>query len=695
MASQRSARPFVFLFALLAVPGWAQAPTQPAADDAPEEIVVTAQKREENLADVPLPVQAISAEDLAVAGAAKVSDLVTLIPGASVVSNSTPGFETLQIRGIASGTTGDGLVGYYIDETPFGIPNLQLTPPARLLDIERVEVIRGPSGTLYGQGSMGGTIKLVTARPDSEEFSGRAEAEYSNTSGGGNNYSFGAVVNVPLVSEKLAVRASGSFERLSGYAEAPEFGEENVNDFDSLNLRVAALWTPLDRLDVTLSYWRIDNEQNFSNGLTPTSPVPSISGTNLIRAYTDVDAHVGSLTLAWETHFGTLTSNTSYIDHQLDFLAPLLTVLLNDSTFDTESFTQELRLASPDDGPLHWIGGFFYRDATIHSDIDFTFLGFPVIDVVGDLDTKSWSLFGEISMDLFGGKLVPLVGLRYFEDERGSDGLDRATGLPRSIGPAHYDAWSPRFNLSYHATENGLFYVNVAMGFRSGVLQTQAQADASTALGIPTSTQIDPDELWTYEVGTRWSLFEGSVLLEASYYHTDWEDIQLQFATAAIISLANGGDAKIDGFDAGIAWRAAPGLTLQFIGNWNDAEFGKVVPALGAVLPTVNRGEPLPNVPDNNYTLVADYERELPWGDLTGRAHVMFASRARQIDAASGLRTGELDDLTFRVGVSNERWNAELFLLNALDDDDPAVRTGTALSILYPRRVGFEIGVSF
>lgn len=680
----------------LALPALAQEPAAPpAASNEPEEIVITVQKREENLADVPAPVQALSAEDLAVQGVGKVSDLVTLIPGASVVSNSTPGFETLQIRGIASGTTGDGLVGYYVDETPFGIPNLQLTPPARLLDVERVEVLRGPSGTLYGQGSMGGTIKLVTARPSSEAFEGRVEGEYSSTHGGGNNYAFGAVLNVPILAERLAVRASGSFERLSGFAEAPEFGEKNVNDFESVNARVTALWTPSEDVDVSASYWRIENDQAFSNGLTPGLPVPAIAGTGGVRGYTDVDADIYSATVAWSSDWGTLTANSSYIDHELDFLAPLLTVLLNDSTFGTESFTQEIRFASPDENALRWIGGFFYRDATIHSDIDFTFLGFPVIDIVGDLDTKSWSLFGEVSYDLFDGRLVPLVGLRYFQDERGSDGLDRATGLPRRIGPAHYERWSPRFNLAFHATENGLIYFNAAKGFRSGVLQTQAQADASIALGIPTSTQIKPDELWTYELGTRWSLFDDQLMVEASYYHTNWKDIQLQFATAAVISLANGGDADIDGVDLGVLWRAAPGLTLQLTGNVNDADFAEVVPALGAALPTVNSGEPLPNVPNSTFMAALDYERALPFGEWTGRAHFSYAMRQDTIDAASGLRSGDLDDMTFSLGVSNERWNAEVFVLNALDDADPVVRTGTALSILHPRRVGFRVGVDF
>jgi iron complex outermembrane recepter protein len=684
------------------------------------EIVVTASKREERLIDVPMAVQAIGAEQLEQSGATKVSDLVSAIPGASVVSNSTPGFETIQIRGVSSGTTGDGLVGYYVDETPFGIPNLQLTPPARLLDLERVEVIRGPSGTLYGQGSMGGTIKLVTAPPDSREVSGKLQAEYSSTAGGGDNYAVDGVVNLPLVQDRLAVRISAGVEALSGYAEAPELNASDVNDFDGRNLRFTGLWTPTPDLALTAWAWFIRNEQDFNNGLTPfnasTAPFfqpsyqqPLIVGTGGVRGYTDVDADLYSFTVDWELPFANLISNSSYIEHELDFVSPLLGILVNDSTFQTDSFTQEIRLTSLPGSPVQWIGGVFYRDAEILSDIffyvDLTSFGLPgvkspVINTLGPLTTESWSVFGEVSMELFGGKLVPLFGLRYFEDERSSAGLNRTTGLTAPTS-AKWDSLNPRFNLKYNVTDDGIIFFNAAKGFRSGALQTPAQAAAGdAALGVPAGTiqtVVEPDELWTYELGTRWELAGGDVVVEAGVYHTEWKDVLVQFASAAVISIANGGDAEITGFDAGVIWRTpVEGLTLAANGNINDAEFTRVVGALSAAT-NIRVGGRIPNVPRSNVTVSADYERDMSWlGGTTLSLYGAYAFRDNQNDATvKGLRSGELNDLTLRAGLEKDGRRLEAFITNALDDDDPAVISSTSRQILYPRRVGVRLSLDF
>lgn len=662
-----------------------------------DEIIVTAQKREQSLQDVPLALQALTATDLENAGANKVSDLVNLIPGASIVSASTPGFETIQIRGISAGTTGDGLVGYYIDETPFGIPNLQLTPPSSLIDVERVEVLRGPSGTLYGGGAMGGNIKIVTKRPDASTYSGLLQGQYSNTSGGGDNQRIDGVVNVPIVENRLAVRVSGGYEELSGYADGPS--GTDLNGFKGSNVRGTALWTPTDTIDVSAQAWHISNRQDFSNNLTPAPTLagnPTISDNGGRRGFTDVDMDLYSLTANWDLGFATMTSNTSNFIHKLDFSQDILAILNNDSTFKTVTLTQELRLASNGEGPVNWIVGGFYRDGHIKSDINFRIVpATPIIFTYGDINTKAYAVFGELSWAMFDGKLEPLVGLRYSEDERTGSGRDIPTGVvaPRS---AKWDSLNPRFNLKYNASEDVMFYFNAAKGFRSGSFQTQAQVNASNALGIPTQTGVEPDSVWTYEVGTRLEIND-SLLVEASAYHSDYSDIILQFATAAVISLANGGDATIDGFDLGLTWRTPiEGLDLGFVGNINNAEFERVVPALGVALATVNVGKPLPNVPSSNFTVSADYQRALASFDgVIGSLYASYSQRGTQIDAASGLLAGELNDLTLRAGVEGDRWKLNLFALNALDDDDPAVRTGTAVQIMYPRRVGVELGFNF
>jgi len=677
-----------------------------------EKVVVTAQKRAQKLKDVPLPVQSISQNQINNTGASSVADLVPQIPGASIVSKSTPGFETVQIRGISSGTTGDGLVGYYVDETPFGIPNLQLSPPGRLLDVSRVEVIRGPSGTLYGQGSMGGTIKVITAKPDSSQMFGSVRGEVSMTEGGGPNHYTDFVVNVPVVQNQLALRASGSLERLSGFAEAPEFADKNVNDFKGKNLRAVGEWTPNDNVTVTGMYWHINNTQNFNNGLTPgfSTDTPTITGTGGVRGFTDVALDLYSATLNWDMSIGTLTANASYIRHELDFEAPLTLsgfAFNNDSTFETDSFTQEVRLASNNDGPFQWLVGGFYRDAQIDSDICFYIQAFgcgifDVVNVQGPLTTESWSLFGEASLSLFDNRLEALVGLRYFEDERGGTTTNRtvfpAPSPAVSNASGKVDALSPRFNLKYNASEDGNFYINVAKGFRSGVLQTAAQAAAATASGVPATSQVDPDSLWTYEFGTKWNLLDKAVYFEGSIYRTDWSDVQVQFVTpAGVIAVANAGDARINGVDLGIQWRTpVEGLTIGAVGSVLDSEFTEVVPALSALLPTIQVGKPLPNVPETYYTLSANYSASQAWlGGLTGTAYVGYSFRDDQIDSSTGLVSGKLDDLTLRAGVSGDWWKIEGFVLNALDDTDPSVVSSTSVQIMYPRRGGIMATINF
>jgi iron complex outermembrane receptor protein len=698
--------------------GAAQAADAPSSTEV-QEVVVTAQKREERLLDVPLPVQSISQEQLDKAGVSKVADLTSSIPGASLVSGTTPGFETIQIRGIASGTTGDGLVSYYVGDTPFGIPNLQLTPPARMLDLERVEIIRGPSATLYGQGAMGGTIKMVLAQPDSTAFSGKAQAEVSDTSGGGTNYNGDVVLNVPLVEGKLAARISYGYDSISGYAEAPELNLKDVNGFEGRNGRITLAWTPSDDLTVTAMYWNIRNRQDFSNSLTPHNALsgiplyfpipygfPAIAGTGGRRGFTNVDADVFSLTANWRTPIGDLTANTSFIDHKLDFVTPLLSILVNDSLFATETYTNEIRLSSLPDSPVTWLIGASNRKADLTADIfyysQFGLAGAKnsIINTLGVVSTDSYSLFGEASVELFGGKLTPLVGLAYFEDDRSSVGVDRATGLPRVAG-GKWDSLNPRFNLKYKPADNGTIYFNAAKGFRSGTLQTPAQAAAAdVSLGLPAGTiktANEPDSLWTYELGTRWELANRRFLVEASIYRTDWSDVVVQFATAAVISLANAGDAEIKGADVGVVWRTpVEGLNLQGSAAYTDAQFTRVVGAL-SVGTAIKVGGPVPNVPERTFTVAMDYARDLNWlGGATGSLYVGYSYRDKTYDATTkGLASGELNDLTVRAGLKKDSWSLEAFSTNALDDDDPAVESSTALQILYPRKIGVRVGVNF
>ncbi|MEM1132133.1 MAG: TonB-dependent receptor [Pseudomonadota bacterium] len=709
--------------ALMACNATAKAQDTGAEDEANDEnlIIVSAQKREQSILDVPLTVQAISGDEIAATGIEDAGQLARLIPSASVVSSSSRGFETIQIRGVAAGTTGDGLTGYYVDDFAFGIPNLQLSPPARLLDLEQVEIIRGPSGTLWGQGSMGGNIRLITTEPDTTKFSGKVIGEYSGTRGGADNYAIDGILNIPLVEDVAAIRISGGFDKLGGFADLFQTGEENVNGSRGVNVRVKGLLRPTDRLTARATVWIIDNEQDYSNGLIATNPFtgealpePVINGGGSVTngpvdGFTDTSMEIYSLTLEYEFDGATLTSSTAIIDHELEFEAPLTLAgfnFNNDSLFETSSFTQEIRLASNGGGPFNWIFGGYYRDATIDSDINFftdlTDLGLgqsPLINNMGRLKTQSWAIFGEASLELFDGMLVPLVGLRYFEDERtAGPGLDRITGIELGEQSTTFDNLSPRFNLSFKPSQDVTLFINVANGFRSGTLQTLDQVAAAEVLGVITTAEVRPDELWTYELGGKFSLAGGNLIAEAGIYQTDWDDVQQPFG--AISSVANVGDARIRGIDLALVWfTPLDGFSLRGNVNFQDTEWRTVIPNITLSLPFVTPGSDLLAVPNETFSLSANYEKSVDiFGGSDLSLNATFAHTGDTLQQ-TGSRTDNLDTLSLNAQIRTASGiTFGIFAINLTDEDgatqlDPFA--GDAFVRLYPRQIGVRLGFDF
>lgn len=709
----------------LAAPAAAQAaqqeaqpaePVSPAqADDPGQDIVVTAQKREQTLSDVPAAVQAFTGETLERTGVRDVTRLVDFVPGASVVSRSAPGFETIQIRGVSAGTVGDTTTGYYIDDVVFSIPNLQLSPPARLFDLERTEVLRGPQGTLYGNGAMGGLVRLITAQPNTSEFQLRGQGEVSFTDGGGTNYAADGVLNIPIARDVAGLRISGGYEYLSGFGEALDRpGKKNLNDFRGWNVRGKLLLRPASNLDVTLSVWHIENKQDYQNVFVSVDPpiLPNTFGTS---PYNDVVATYYTGSVNWDLGGISLQSGTSYLRHKLTFDTTFNTAAANlraVAAFRSKSFSQELRLVSNGGGPFNWIVGGLYTDAEIDSGFDYTIpfpaggttLFLPLISAgPSPLKTESFAVFGEVSYELLDGKLIPLFGLRYFEDRRSASGP--TTLFPTFTPPgvtltssasAKFDAWNPRFNLTFKPSDDATLYVNVAKGFRSGSIQSSGQVAFASLDGVTTREIIQPDQLWTYEAGAKFRSPDRSLSLELAGYYTDWSDIQLPFTTSAgLAATLNGGDARIFGAELGFSWRTPlAGLTLQAVGSVSSAEFKRVDAGLAARLPTARVGRQLPGVPPVTFTVAGTYARPIADGvDLS--LYGAYSFRDRQSDLASGLLTPELDQMTLRAGIDTGRYRIQAFVENALNERGPVLVATTGVQAVYPRRIGVNVGLDF
>lgn len=252
-----------------------------AAPDSPEldVITVTATKRQALLTDIPQSIQAITAEKLATEGVVSMSDIVQVVPGASQTFKASPGFEVLQLRGISSGAVGDSLVGYYIDEIPFGLPNVQYIPPVNVFDLERVEVLRGPQGTLYGQSTMGGAIRLITRKPDLDSFSGEVRAGLGHVAGGFDGYKGDLMLNAPLKAGVAGIRLTGGTSEEDGFI-------EDTGTIRNHNLRLKGLLKASDALSVEATLWGIRSRQvDYAYG-QPADPYQSITDPNEPRVST-------------------------------------------------------------------------------------------------------------------------------------------------------------------------------------------------------------------------------------------------------------------------------------------------------------------------------------------------------------------------------------------------------------------------
>ncbi len=730
-----------------------------AAEVEIQEMVVTAQKREQKLSEVPLAVQAFSSDALEKAHITDLNELISSIPGASEGRSTTAGSRSYQIRGVAS-YYGDSTVGYYLDDTVFTILNRNWAPIARTFDVERVEVLRGPQGTLYGLGAMGGSVKFITADPDLKRFRARGDVSYSATKGGDPNWAGNMAVSIPLSEDVLAIRAVASYDHKGGFAESPSFpGEKNITE--AQNYRLKALAKPTKELTVRAGYSHTDERDDKGNQLeyVPTLvggvPVntfnnnfaPSTLNNVPVSTFNNTKMNVSSLNVAYDFGPVTLESSTGYLEANAQNRVPVNGVMLN-TTLNATTASSELRLVSNGKGPLKWIGGVMYLHAESAEDVNLqayspsaVFYGFgpsglyPAIrNDRPEYQSKSWSEFGEVSYDFLDGRLTPTIGIRHFKDDRVfTDVQRRHTALfafgppfapPPPFGPpptvvvpasttvtsATFESWNPRFNLSYKVTKDDMVYGNIAKGFRSGVFNS-----AGTVASVPgTPSAVQPDKLWSYEVGTKLNFLDRKLALGLAVYHLDWSDIQLNFNAPGLPPpqpqvIANAGKAKGDGLDYDVNWvTPVKGLTVAATGNFNRTKFTSIDNPVAFAGTNIQSGEQLRSVPKQTHSLSATFKHPLT-SDLTMTYFGSFTYIGEQGDLSTvtyvgPARTqlilpaplGEAQKLVkLRVGVEGENWGAHLFGENLTNQDKPYYFNGSGWQRPYPRTIGLEVNFDY
>jgi len=658
-----------------------------------EEVVVTAQKRAQRSIDVPLSITALNGEQLERAGVNTLKDLSYSVPSL-VVSDAGGGFQRYFIRGIGNAYSSTSLVGVYLDEadvTSNSLSQLDL----RAVDLERVEVLKGPQGTLYGAGSSGGTVRFITRDPQLDRFTAEGNLDLAFTRAGSASQSVSAVLNMPLVTDKLGVRIVGNYGNLGGWIDQPAAGRKDINNQNLREVRAKALWRPTDELAIkAMVYIHRNDGDGITGGADQDNnvAVPVDAGRRGIGFSADFNLY--NLTATYDFPTMSLLSTTTYMESPTSATIGLryavepppaapFEVLNYPDTRDTEGFTQEFRLSSRPGGRWNWTAGLFYKDLSIDytTNIEFGQGGVPLggLRLESHETTKSGALFGDVSY-AFTDRLEAGVGARYFNDRR----TDSRPDTPDRKGSFH--SLDPRLYLSYAVAPDVRLYASVADGFRSGGFNGE---DGRL-------TTFDPEKVRSYELGTKMSLLERRLRAEVALFYSDYEDIQMfRLSSDGVTgSVDNGGTAHVKGVDWAFEWQATEQLLLELGGNVSDTEIVKLLPGVAAVI----EGDPIDFSTDYTVRVAGTYAFDWAAGmpgfvrldySRIGPSHTTDRSIPVPI-----LYQSEVNDLVnARLGLQWNRWSFELYGDNLTDENrlqDPAGGFGFG-SRPRPRTIGLQV----
>ncbi|WBQ18946.1 TonB-dependent receptor [Sphingobium yanoikuyae] len=690
-----------------------------ASDDA---IIVTAQKRAERVQDVPISISVVGGEQMQQSGGSQLLDYAAYVPGLQVDNGGSPGRSTLSLRGVAP-IGPSATVGVYLDDAPIGSSgiynrgqsfSLDLLP----YDVERLEVLRGPQGTLYGASSIGGLLKYVTVQPDLQKLSVRGGVElFAIAHASDPGWAASAMVNVPIISDQLAVSGSYSRRETPGYIDNILTGKTDVNEAVQEGGRVALLWRPDPALTIKLSgLWQSVDSDNFGivyEGMNNSALAPGAKFLNTNSQLdepfsSDFQYYSGSV--AYDFGFAELSSTTSHSKLKIletSDASRIYGVLwggyaIYPARLHQKKWTEELRLTSASSDALEWMLGFFYTDEDNSHDqlvnaLDLDGNPIPGIDpfaVVALPNTyKEYAFFGNATWkisDLFhltSGlrwarndqtftqlTQIPLAGL-----DSGGDGKSHEEILTYSI--------SPQLNLS----RDTMLYVRVASGYRPG--------GPNIALpGFPST--VDSETVTSYEAGIKARFLNGAVTFDAAAFLLDWKDLQISAAFAAGINgLVNAGKARSKGVEASLLVEPVRGLSVGANFAYTDARCTQTTDNCAD-------GDQLPNVPKLSAAMTADYR--FPVG---GTAEARIGGALRIVgDRVSAVESSPLfvpvdgyATLDLNAGITfDHKWTLRAYVRN-LGDEEGRITTSVATTNpgylstvpLQPRTLGMAIDVAF
>ncbi|WP_116368139.1 TonB-dependent receptor [Parahaliea mediterranea] len=703
----------------IAQTGSGPANTNPAL----EEVVVTASKRGvSTVQDIPTNISAIGGAVLEQTGAMGIQDMARFIPGLSAVDNG-PGNEQVIIRGLAS-SAGAAQVGTYFDEIPAtgtGGTNVAQTD-LQLYDLERVEVLRGPQGTLYGSGSQGGTLRYITNKPNLSALEGSVQMDAGTRSrDAGEAYQFNGMLNAPVVKDTFALRAVGFYRDADGYVELPDLGESSTNTEESYGGRLMGTLMLGERTMLNASAWY----QNLEVDDQPLVNEREDERPGQVRLPFEDELKMYNLTLDHELDSGDITATASWYDRATFFSFDVSQFVpmpgsVNQNR-DNELFSAELRYASRFDGPLQMIvGGFYQERETSSSSIGYfvdTDTGLVPANPASFFDNRAeteftnQALFGELTWEVT-EQLELLAGFRAFEVDTWSQANEIASPFGEPAGlqvPLESDNSDVIYKLqaSYRFSDDILTYLVYSQGFREGGANT---LNLQTPSGRPVSRGFEPDLVDNYEFGWKSDWLDGQLRLNGAVYTMQWTDIQVGLldSTQAFEYITNAGEADLMGVELESVIRPAalPGLTIRFNANYSEQELAENTPAYDAGDITAGRdGDRLPDTFPFSAGLIVEQQFELGGYNAYASLDASYVGTALTTFSKRSSDAREYGDYILggaRLGLSLNNWEAALYVTNIADVREPVnweveAREGIPDRIFttQPRTVGINLVYTF
>ncbi len=652
---------------------WADTST---GNDALQEIVVTAEKRESTVQDTPISMTALSGEQLQQEGISGITGIIATVPGLSM-RTAGAGQTELEMRGLSSSGGSSPTVGFYLDDYP-------LTPAAAalngkvvidpdLFDLNRVEVLRGPQGTLYGSGSMGGTVKLVTNVAKLNEFEGAAEVIGSGMSGGGFNRGGNLMLNVPLINDVLAMRVVVTDKFTDGWitryvendfppptnpgpcgpgwtgcvrgdvAAVPATDIVPRVNWERLEGgRVEALAQPTSELKITATaiYQKITMGDYSEYDSPPGDPDAHYQPFNVDEPIYD-EFRLYGLTATYDLAFAQLTSASAYYSREENQTQDTSEALYSveglfggtptgffnipfNETDSTRQFSEEIRLASTGDGPIQWIGGFFFSKfesifSEYNASVPLAYLSVGgaaanpdgiIYQAHNPYHIKQYAVFGEGEYS-FAEHWKLSAGLRWYKFDSRAD--EETAGFATDSGnaattlnsfTASNSGVNPKVTLSYEQNHDLTVYGTIARGFRPGGINQQIPASICSL----TTETYGPDSIWNYELGEKAKTLGGRLVVNADFYYIHWNQVQqLANQPCGYPLTQNAGSAESYGPEIELTALLTPQLTMTMTGTYTHAVLTSVNSSLTEADPAFTPGLPILNIPKYTETAALTY----------------------------------------------------------------------------------------